>query len=186
MPANLYIFMGLIASGKSSVAQAFANKFSFPYFNSDIVRKELAGKSPRSRQGDVLNQGIYTPEFSRLTYDALLDHAQESLCQNQSVVLDGSYHKKSERKRAVLCAERCNCPVLFILCQCGDAETRSRLDKRALDPDAVSDGNWQIYQKQKEFFENPEELSSENLLILNTEKTVPELLDLLCRNLPQK
>ncbi|MCB2181148.1 MAG: AAA family ATPase [Desulfobulbaceae bacterium] len=187
MPPRLYVFMGLIASGKSTLAQAFAKEFSFPYYNSDVVRKELAGKSPSSRQGAGLNQGIYTPEFSRLTYEALLDHASRELASMRSVVLDGSYQSRSERQRIIDCATRCKAFFSFILCQCDDDETRRRLEKRSLDPNAVSDGTWQIYQRQRESFHYPDEIDPLNFYLIDTAKPIPELTEELRRHfsLPQ-
>ncbi|MBU0908050.1 MAG: AAA family ATPase [Proteobacteria bacterium] len=176
MPASLFVFMGLIASGKSTLAGGLAKQFSLPYFNTDVVRKELAGKAPESRQGSPLNQGIYTPEFTRMTYDALLDHARRELSCNQSVVLDGSYHKQSERQRVVQCAAECGAALFFILCQCDDKETERRLAMRARNPQAVSDGTWEIFKRQKEGFEFPDELPGHSLMVFDTKGSAPQLL----------
>lgn len=171
--------MGLIASGKSTLAQGFAHDYSIPYFNTDVVRKELTGKIPQSNQGSNFNQGIYTPEFSRLTYDMLIDHARSELTSNKSVVLDGSYSSKVERRRVLDCAELCNAFVYFILCHCDDEETKRRLGVRVQDANAVSDGTWDIYQQQKKSFHYPEELSPEILLDLDTKRPLAELLQTL-------
>ena len=186
MPASLYVFMGLIASGKSTLAKAFARASALPYYNTDVVRKELAGKSPASRQGNALNQGIYTPEFSRRTYDTLLDHAGRELTLNRSVVLDGSYHRRTERQRLVQRAAECRAPLFFILCRCDDDETARRLALRAKNSHAVSDGTWEIYQRQKESFEFPDELSPSSLIVMDTSGSVAVLLrnltDILAKN----
>ena len=52
-----------------------------------------------------------------------------------------------------------------------------RLAQRALDPEAVSDGSWNIYLHQKESFEYPEELSVRQFRRLDTEKDVQLLLE---------
>lgn len=184
MPPSIYVFMGLIAGGKSTLARAFAQEHSLACFNSDVIRKELAGMSPDSRQGSELNRGIYTPEFSRLTYDGLLERARSELLHDRSVVLDGSYHKRDERQRVVECATSCKASLFFILCQCDEKETRRRLDIRAKNPNAVSDGTWAIYQRRKEFFEFPDELSPASLLVFDTKKSVSELLHALNQLLP--
>jgi len=185
MPASLLVFMGLIASGKSTLARGLANKFFLPYYNTDVVRKELAGKAPESRQGSSLNEGIYSPEFTRLTYDALLEHAGWELGRNQSVVLDGSYHKRSERERVVRCAAACGASLFFILCQCDEEETERRLAMRARNPQAVSDGTWEIFQRQKESFEFPDELPGSSLLVFDTGGSAPQLLQKLINTLPK-
>jgi len=178
--------MGLIASGKSTLARGLAKEFSLPCFNTDIVRKELAGKTPESRQASPLNQGIYTPEFTRMTYDALLEHAGRELSRNQSVVLDGSYHKSSERQRVVQCAAQYGASHFFVLCQCDDEETQRRLAARARNPKAVSDGTWEIYQRQKERFEFPDELPPSSLLVVDTKGSASLQLQKLITILSQK
>ncbi|MCK9296349.1 MAG: AAA family ATPase [Desulfobulbaceae bacterium] len=185
MPASLLVFMGLIASGKSTLARGLARQYSLAYYNTDVVRKELAGKAPESRQGSSLNEGIYSPEFTRLTYDALLEHARWELGRNQSVVLDGSYHKRSERQRLVRCAAACGASFFFILCQCDEEETERRLAMRARNPLAVSDGTWEIFQRQKESFEFPDELPAGSLLVFDTSGAAPQLLQKLINTLPK-
>ena len=76
-PENLLlVFFGMIATGKSYLASAWAKQYDLPYYNSDRVRKELAGLPPETGQQEEVDKGIYTPEFSRRTYDALIEHAQ--------------------------------------------------------------------------------------------------------------
>jgi predicted kinase len=187
MPASLFVFMGLIASGKSTLARGLAKEFSLPYFNTDVVRKELAGKAPDSRQASALHQGIYTTEFTRMTYDALLDHARRELNMKRSVVLDGSYHKSSERQRVVQCAAECGASLFFILCRCDDEETQRRLAVRARNPKAVSDGTWEIYQRQKESMEFPDELPAASLIVFDTKGSaslqLQQLIKVLSKNL---
>ena len=171
--------MGLIASGKSTLAKAWASKYSFPYYNSDFVRKELAGLSANSRQADAFYIGIYTPEMTRKTYDALGNYAREELSAGNSVVLDASYSVCSERQNIIQCASDCRCRILFILCQCDEEETRSRLQKRERDPRAVSDATWDIYQKQVRHFDYPNELPPQYLIVIDTAAPVAELLGIL-------
>lgn len=168
--------MGLIASGKSTLAKAWAQKFSFPYYNSDVVRKELAGYDASSRHADSFHHGIYTPEMTRKTYDALLDYTRQEHDAGNTVVLDASYSSRSERDRVVQCATDLKSRFLFILCQCDETETRSRLKKRQQDPRAVSDATWDIYQKQILHFDFPDELSPQSLLVLDTTTPVSDLL----------
>ncbi|MEN8139616.1 MAG: AAA family ATPase [Thermodesulfobacteriota bacterium] len=170
---QLFIFMGLIASGKSTLAQLFAQRNDLPYYNSDVVRKELAGL--KGGAAAAFGAGIYTPEFSRRTYYELWSRALAELSGGKSVVLDGSYHKKSERWRLV---EACGTSYdyTFILCTCPPAETRERLLRRAEDPEAVSDGTWDIFVKQQQQFEYPHELSKSHLLVVPTCASPDELL----------
>ncbi len=175
----LFVFMGLIASGKSTLALTFAERSGLATYNSDVVRKNLAGRHATEKSGAAFADGIYTPEFSRLTYSELLHLAHNELGQGRSVILDASYHKKAERQRLVdFCVSK-DFSYLFILCTIPEIETRRRLVLRAQDPHAVSDGTWDIYLKQKESFEYPAEIDSNHFLEIHTDMPVNELLTLL-------
>ncbi|MCL7486774.1 MAG: AAA family ATPase [Desulfobulbaceae bacterium] len=173
---TLYVFFGLIASGKSTLAARFAGRRDFAYFNTDLVRKELAGIDPVSRQPDKFNKGIYTREFSRKTYQELLDRAANELrTGRRGVVLDGSYASREERARVLELAASVGAGWVFIQCVCSDQAVRERLAVRARDPLAVSDGRWEIYLRQKERFQPPSELDPAGLITVNTEQSVDEL-----------
>jgi len=168
------VFFGMIASGKSTLADRFARHHDLLYLNTDRVRKELAGLDPTERRPDGIDQGIYTAEFTRRTYDAMLARAVESLAAGRGVVLDGSYSRRQERDAVRACAARSGAPVHFILCTCEDETVAERLALRARDPQAVSDGRWEIYLHQKDHFDWPDE--DEQVLVLPTEEA-PNLLE---------
>lgn len=179
MPSErtIYIFFGLIASGKSFLAERFAAAHGLPYFNSDRVRKELTGIAPTERRPDGIGQGIYTPELSSKTYQTMLARAEESLRNGAAgVILDGSYSIAAGRSEVRRLAERLGARPLFILCSCSEAETKRRLELRAKDPNAVSDGRWEIFVRQRESFAQPDELPPELLLRLDTEAEPEALL----------
>jgi len=181
---SLYVFFGLIASGKSTLAEVFSNQYDFPYFNTDRVRKELAGLDPVSRQSDNFNQGIYTKEFSRKTYQTMLDLAAKKIISGcKSVVLDGSYSTMDERSKVIEQAAALGAGCVFIQCVCSDKVVRDRLEKRARDPQAVSDGRWEIYLVQKESFQSPSELEPSQLITLETEQSVLLLMENLATSL---
>ena len=175
---KVVVFFGLIASGKSFAAKAWAQKHDFPYCNTDVVRKQLAGINSYEPQQERISEGIYSPAYTRLTYDALLRFAEKGLADPSvtCVVLDGSYQAQAERERLLLrLAHRAR--VVFVLCSCKEEIIKVRLAQRALDPAAVSDGSWEIYLHQKETFEYPEELSVRQFRRLDTDMEVQLLLE---------
>lgn len=181
---NLYVFFGLIASGKSTLAERFASRFGFAYFNTDRVRKDLAGINQTSRQADQFNQGIYSSGFTRKTYQAILNLTEAEIKSGgRGVVLDGSYSSKDERARVIKLAAASNSPCVFILCVCSEKTVRERLEQRASDPAAVSDGRWEIYQVQKEKFQYPTELESSQLITMETKESVDVLVENLASTL---
>ena len=158
----------------------FAAEQDFPYYNTDRVRKELAGLAANERRPDGMDQGIYTPAFSERTYQAMLDRAADDFRQGiTGVVLDGSYSKAADRHRVNKLATTLQASVLFFLCSCSEQETQRRLALRAQDPNAVSDGRWEIFVQQRAKFEQPDELPPQQLLRIDTEANPQELLDLL-------
>lgn len=173
---RIYAFFGLIASGKSTLAEAWAKKIGAAYLNSDRVRKELAGMLPESQAKNSFNRGIYTPEFTKKTYAELLKRAEKELEKQMSVVLDASYQEKEERQKVRELAERRGGQAVFILCHCPEPLMRERMEIRAKDPNAVSDGRWEIYLKQKEKFNPPDELGPSLLVTIATDKPVAVLV----------
>lgn len=170
------VFFGLIGSGKSFVAKAWAAKHGFPYCNTDVVRKQLAATKACAPYVEGVSEGKYSQAFTRRTYDALLDFADSALDAVTCVVLDGSYQAQVERQTLVQrLANRAR--VVFVLCSCREAVIKTRLAQRALDPTAVSDGTWKIYLRQKEVFEYPEELSVGQFRRLDTDKGLNLLLE---------
>jgi predicted kinase len=182
MPGIL-VFFGLIASGKSFLAEAYARRQGILYLNTDRVRKELAGIDATERRPEGLAQGIYTPQYTKRTYQAMLEKASVQLQAGKNVVLDGSYSKSNDRHLVIECAQKNRTDVKFILCQCAEDIVKKRLEQRARDPLAVSDGRWDIYLKQKKTFAPPTELEEKQLLILNTEANLNQLLAIVSKSL---
>jgi len=187
MVQKIYIFFGFIAAGKTSLAAAFASARGYAHYNTDRVRKELAGIDPSSSCSESLNKGIYSKEFSQKTYESLLKKATIHLKNSEEgVVLDGSYHSRKERDRVRRLGALFKAKVIFILCRCSEEEVKKRLIDRSLDHQAVSDGNWNIYTSQKKFFQPPDELPSSELFVMNTEKDPEALLENLLKELNKR
>jgi predicted kinase len=69
--------------------------------------------------------------------------------------------------------------LVFISCSCSEAETKRRLAIRAEDPTAVSDGRWEVYQRQLASAASPTELGAHELVTIDTSAPVEELLAIL-------
>ena len=180
----LYVFLGMIATGKSTLAMAWAKHKQLQYYNSDRVRKELAGIRPTESRRSTVDTGIYTGEFTQKTYQALLEKAETVLRQGDSVVLDASYQLERDRQDVRVLAKNLDSRVCFILCQCSEDEMKRRMSLREQDSAAVSDGRWEIYLKQKQRFEPPVELAASELLTIDTRAPLAKLLEELDKKLP--
>lgn len=173
---RIFVFFGLIASGKSTLAHAWAARLGIPHFNSDRIRKDLAGEKESSGR-HPFRQGIYTVSFTEKTYAALGEMAEKALQQGDSVVLDASYRQRSDREYIRGLAKKHGACARFILCSCPEPELKRRMEERARDPEAISDGRWEIYLQQKKVFEPPDELTPGELISLPTMGSVDLLLD---------
>jgi len=182
----IFVFFGLIASGKSTLAAAFAARHDYGYFNTDRVRKELAGLRPEKSDDSDYGEGIYTEEFTEKTYTAMLERAEKKLRCLPGVVLDGSYTDQRRRQEVREMARRNRVAAVFIYCRCSRQETKRRLRLRAVDPHAVSDGRWEIFLRQEEKFVFPREMKPGELVVMDTGDSVDNLLDRLERELAER
>ncbi|MGL1931141.1 MAG: AAA family ATPase [Desulfotalea sp.] len=179
------VFMGMVASGKSYLSEAIAKKERTPIFNSDVIRKEIAGLRSDSRQWLPVGDGIYSAEFSRRTYDEMFSRAEEALVSNDLVILDGSYSKKDERD-LLLVRLQGKCEFLFVHCFCTQEVTYDRFAIRKNDDATASDGRALIFQHQLKTFELPTELPRKYLLQLDTDCDLADLIEICLREVAER
>ncbi len=171
----ILVVFGLSGTGKSVLARALAERLLARHFNSDIVRKELAGLSPTEHRFEPFEKGLYSPEMTERTYAELLRRAEEELSAGRDVVLDATYRSRKHRRAVQELAERLRARLLFILCEAPEEVVRERLARRAREEGEPSDGRWEIYLAQKARFEAPEEIPSDSLFPLRTTASPEEL-----------
>ncbi|MFV0438091.1 MAG: AAA family ATPase [Desulfopila sp.] len=179
MGQTVVVFFGMTASGKSHLSTAWARRHHCARFNTDVVRKrDIARPGEREDGGRGIHQGIYTAAYSRRTYRRLLELAAQALARSacHCVVLDGSYQLLTLRKQLIARFAR-RCQVYFIYCHCSEAVTRRRLAERRDDVTAVSDGDIEVYRYQCRQFEQPVEIDSRHLLVLDTDAPLEYLID---------
>ena len=166
----LLIVCGLVASGKSTVADKLRLRTGFELFNSDRVRKQLAGIPDTLHPPSDYRAGIYSPDFDRLTYGTLLEQARRCLVAGRGAVLDATFKSPTYRSAAVTLADQMHVPVLFVECRADEKETLQRLRDRACDRAAVSDATREIYISHKRDYIPMSELPAHRHLVVNTSK----------------
>jgi aminoglycoside phosphotransferase family enzyme/predicted kinase len=182
----LFITCGLMGTGKSTIARALSEALGWERLSSDVLRKELAHLSPREHRYENFHQGLYSPDFSRKTYQALLERARNILDMGISLIIDASFKKQMDRQEAWALAHQARADFLLIECQGPESELQRRLDRRPADQDEPSDGRWELFAAQKEDFEKVEEMSPDAHLILRTEGSVEDCLGAIFRHLLRK
>jgi aminoglycoside phosphotransferase family enzyme/predicted kinase len=140
----LLLTAGLIASGKSTVAEGVAAVLDLELFSSDRVRKELAGVPPQASQRAAYGQGLYSATDTQRTYEALAALARHSLQQGHAVVLDASFAKRAERQRLAAIAQEVGAHCCLLECRAPESVIRARLRAREQSTGMLSDAREDI------------------------------------------
>ena len=173
--AHLIVVFGLMGTGKTSLAKELAKQTAWPLFSSDEIRKTLVGISPTSRKWEPFGKGIYSEENSWRTYQKMRKEARKALKQGQSVILDGSYKRQSERLTLMELAKKTKARIRFLECRAPLKIIRQRLAQRAQEVKAISDGRWEIFNQQRKDFDSIDEPVSSKLLLVRTTSPVDQL-----------
>lgn len=170
--------MGLPASGKSRLAEAWARKHGFSYFSFDSVQKQFAAVSEVENAGQQvsLKADHRAPDMLRRTYDALLAYAEQELEAGNTVVLDAIYGARQERIHLVELADRMQITPYFVLCYCSEKATKARMAERAPSAEADSSAQWQVFKKQQEELDPLDDLEPTKVVSINTESPQDELI----------
>jgi len=164
----VFMMSGLTGTGKSTVARKISVDYDAVVINTDVVRKETAGVDKYERHLDEPNKGMYSPKRVHQTYVNVMNFAKEYLEKGKNVVLDATFQKWDHRNMAHELADDYNALVIPVYCTCPESVAKEWLENR-MKSKSVSDGRWEIYQKQKESFDMF--THDEQPLIFNTAET---------------
>lgn len=174
-PAIL-VTCGMVGTGKSSLARRLSDRTGFAAFNSDVIRKQLAGIEPTSHAQDTFDAGIYSKELTDKTYVALRTKAEETLASGNGVIIDATFNNVAHRELLLNTAEALNVPILFVECTAPEGEIRGRLEARQKRLGEVSDATWDIYERQKDAFRPFGELGDRHHIVVRTDQFVGDAL----------
>ena len=172
---RLIVTFGLIASGKSTVAAALAERLGAAQLSADYTRKELLGVPPEQPRHEAAFEGAYDSGFTERVYETLLARAALILRTGRSVVLDATFRARAHREQAGALASELSADVLFVECRCDRAIALARLRRRA-QTTSVSDGREAIYDAFAARFEPADELAPAPHLRLDTEQPLSATL----------
>jgi aminoglycoside phosphotransferase family enzyme/predicted kinase len=151
------VFMGRVASGKSTIAAAVARELGWPLLSSDERRKTLAGV-PLHERGDAENRRtLYAPGMTDATYDSLIHDARDSLRSGHGVILDATFSKRRFRDRLRETIGDQN--LQWMITEVDDATAMERLRLRDERQDVVSDARAEDHEILNAAFEPPDELN---------------------------
>jgi aminoglycoside phosphotransferase family enzyme/predicted kinase len=145
--STLIVMTGLSGTGKSTVAVPLARSLDITRIATDEVRKELTGESGLT--AGAWRQGLYAPDQTEATYDALFTRAGALLAAGQGALLDGTFLDSRLRERAASLAAAHGVPLVLIETNCDDAVAVGRLEAREARRQSPSDATVAIYRRQR-------------------------------------
>jgi uncharacterized protein len=172
----VYAVGGVIASGKSTVADQLAALVSGPVVDADRIRKQLAGVSPTTPLSEAAFAGRYSPQATERVYAELLRRAAVVLRSGRSVVLDASFRGRDQRLAALELARSSGSRFLFVECAPPHSVCKQRLEQRAKAP-SVSDGRAEVFDAFVAAWQPADELSGDLCLRLDTSRPLSETMD---------
>jgi len=173
---------GVIASGKSTIADALGDRLSAPVIDADRTRKHLVGLAPTTRDNSGAFEGPYALAMTDRVYAEMMLRASTVLESGRPVVLDASFRTEDLRRAARDLATEHGVPFLMVECRVRPEVARERLVRREQET-SVSDGRLAIFDAFCARVEPPHELTSAELLVLDTERAVGDSLAVLADRL---
>ncbi len=162
---RLVLITGLMGTGKTRQAEELGRRAGVSVWHSDVVRKRLAGLDPEEERRVPFGTDIYSPEWNEKTYAALIEEARKELARGNSVILDASWSRAEQRRRARRAAEEREALFAVIECSAPDEALRVRLTK----PDrSITDGRIELLDDQRAGYEPPTADEAEVLLRIDT------------------
>ena len=170
----IVIVSGLTGSGKSTLARALSERTGMALLQSDMIRKELAGKTVGQRA--AYGEGIYSPAMTEKTYTTMARRAERLIAEGKGVIADATFVRRAQREKIIRVAAKQRIAAFMIHCSVDEQTIQTRLAQREAEGKDISDGRWEIYLEQRDAFEEIAEMPTDGRLELNTDAPVALLL----------
>lgn len=135
---DVIVVCGLPGVGKSTVSKAIADAVDGEVLRTDVIRQE------------IVENPVYTAEEKRRVYDALFERAREHLTDGRTVVLDGTYRRRTYRDRARDLAADLDTRFDLVSVHCDESVVEHRIAEREND---ASEADFEVYRQYRDSFE---------------------------------
>ncbi len=174
---------GLIASGKSTLADALGSAMSAPVVDADRTRKSMLAVEATTPVHHAAWGGAYALEFTEHVYAEMLRRAGVVLASGRPVVVEASFRSREMRERVRALARSHGVPFHFVECDTPPDVCRARLDERARSA-SVSDGRAAIFDDFVKKWEPITELSPNQHVRVDGTAPLPVTLAALATRVP--
>jgi len=140
----LVAITGVAASGKSTLARAVGAASGFPMFDSDVVRKQLAGVPPSAR----LDASAYGAGHDRRVYRTLLQRGVMAAVRDGGAIVAATFRQSCDRRALVAAAHAADLGLLVLECRVPAAVLRDRAERRASAASDPSDASADVAMRQ--------------------------------------
>lgn len=135
---DIIVVCGLPGVGKSTVSKAIADAVEGEVLRTDVIRQE------------IVENPVYTAEEKRRVYDELFERARDHLADGRTVVLDGTYRRRTYRDRARELAAELDTGFDLVNVQCDESVVERRIAEREND---ASEADVEVYRQYRDSFE---------------------------------
>ncbi len=162
---------GMIASGKSTAADAIGELLAAPVISSDRTRKRLMGKSPTESMKSDVWSGPYSEKSTHEVYDELLRRAGIVVDSGRPVVVDASFRTRALRQSIHELASQRGVPFTFVECVSPRQVCLARLKQRERGGPHESDARSALFDEFAKTYEPVVELPGAEHERLDTSRT---------------
>ncbi len=172
-PSRVIAVGGIMASGKSTLACALAERLGAARVSTDRTRKQMLGVEPSALRVDPNAwRRALAEDLTEAVYDQMLRRAEVVLRSGRPVVLDATFRSSAFRAGARALATRNRVPFVYIECVAPPHVGRERLRERP----SASDGRLEIFDAFVAGYEPPDELAREERIRVDTTRPFDQSL----------
>jgi aminoglycoside phosphotransferase family enzyme/predicted kinase len=167
---TVFIVMGRIACGKSTLATALGRELGCEVISSDRMRKELAAVPLYQRGEESARRRVYSEAMTKDTYKTLFQCAENELDRHASVILDATFGRRQHRDEIRRLLDSKGANYRFIEAQAPGDVVKRRLEQRECATHEISDARLENFEMLARSYEAPSEIRTDRCLRVATDR----------------